>query len=258
MSKSFRDSYFSVGDKKIHYLDNLVNSDSLLIVFPPGYFDARFVKNLHSLIPEEIRVISITYPSRYKSSRLFENNTLEEIASLIHAPIKELAERFKNVYIISFSFGTAISTLVASKKIPNLKENFLINAGEFFPVKLKNLLIKMFLPAINHKRLVRFYKYVLCDLIKLFPKHFFSGDHAYGLLEQWIDILKYKIPKLTINYKTTILEGNRDIIINRDSINKLRKIYLNCKIIYYPGSHLNYLNGFTNQEISLLRSIFIV
>jgi len=250
-TSTFKDKFIKTNFGKIHLLDNGIRSKNLILIFPPGFQDARFVKTLrlNSAIKSS-RLIAISYPSRYKSERI---NSYDYLGRLVEACFEILEKldlnKYSSIRFVGFSFGTMIITRLFQEKLTNLKTKnikiILITPGEYFSKLKRKFLINMFKPAIHNLGYAKFLKKILTYKSEIFDKNQFHDDRLSDICEQWISTLRYKI-NLTkkINYKTTTFSASKDSIIDPKSNDKLKSVYQNLEIKCFKGDHIfNYKNS---------------
>jgi len=255
----------------IHYLDNCVASDKLVVIFPPGIEDARFVMKID--IETQLknhRIISITYPSRYKSTHISGEDTIDRMNCNIVEVLEEimLEVQPKKVVLVGFSFGTMIVTRLLQKYAVRLSKRaedikvILVNPGEFFPPRIKKLLLFLFKPAYKSEAYRKILKFALVNVAHVFSEDSFPVHRLGDINEQWNATLKYKVvvgtkaetPSLQndgladksgvsvkntdILNKTKTFIGKNDRIIDKNSIEKIKNVYKNISLEYYDGGHI--------------------
>lgn len=175
----FKDSYYQ-GSIKLHYLDNLNSSKEFLIIFPPGAQDARFVYELNLPNTLSKRIISISYPSRYRSDNLYEKTNLVSIVNILIEFLEFISTAHKpsSITILGCSFGTMIATKIIQKQYYDnnkmIKRLIFINPGEFFPKLINRILYYSFLPANYISLYAKFLRLLVTDLLRVHKKTKFS------------------------------------------------------------------------------------
>jgi len=238
----FSDKYLNSDGIKIHYLDNDINSDELIVILPPGFYDARFIDDLKLNIDNK-RFISITYPSRYKSDELSDTNSVEKISDYILKFLEKFLinnKEIKNIKIIGFSFGTTIATIIVQKLDSSIYkcELCFVNPGEYFNKKLKSFLKFMFSPARKYSLYRKFLKLVLCNITNTFDSTYFPESRLKAINDQWLSILDYELSDIVIDIPTVLIIGEKDMVIDKNSIDKLESVFINSKKMTYSGNHL--------------------
>jgi pimeloyl-ACP methyl ester carboxylesterase len=243
----FAGKIYKVGEIDVHVYDNGVASDDLIIIFPPGIDDGRFV-NILGLedVFNEKRVIAITYPSRRKSARLEGFDSIYNINLIMREVLVQIfsEKSYTKIYLAGFSFGSMVLTRLLQQGWNIMPDDveiklILVNAGEFIG-GLKKKIIKVALtPTLKNKRYARFWKYSALGLFKNFDPLDFPDDRLQDIGEQMIDILDYRIDtEKQIQYKTYILLGSKDGIIDKLSLDKLDRVYTDDEYVIYDGGHI--------------------
>lgn len=250
----FYEKFLKVRNHLIHFLDNNINSTNLIVIFPPGIQDARFVKELN--LVTNARVICLTFPSRYKSSVLSDSNSIEKIAEFcsIFLNIYSRKYKIKQMKLVGFSFGSAVVTRIVEKySISNIEKIVFVNPGEFFNENVKCILKILFSPALKNHFYAKVLKFILTKLLRVFNPEYFPDDRLFKINSQWISTLDYRISDgKNIQLPTTIFIGNNDKIINYESIDKIIRKFKNLSTIQYSGKHiLSYSNS---QEYSNIKN----
>ena len=244
---SFHSRIFKVGEIDLHVYDNGVDADNLIVIFPPGIDDGRFVNILDLKdVFEDKRVIAITYPSRRKSARLEGFDSIYNINLILREVIIQILREksYKKIYLAGFSFGSMTLTRLLQQGwniLPTDSEIklVLVNAGEFFGGLRKKIIKIALRPALKHKRYAQFWKYSALGLFKSFDPLDFPDDRLQDIGEQMIDILDYNIDtEKQIPFKTYILLGSKDGIIDKASLDKLDQVYTDDEYVIYDGGHI--------------------
>ncbi len=238
----YQDKFIKTNKISIHYLDNNANSENLVVIFPPGIQDARFINELN--LNNKERIICLSYPSRYKSSILNENNSIEVIAKyctdFLRIYLKE--NRISHIKLVGFSFGSAVAMKLIENNFIHVDKIVLVNTGEFFNKNTKQILRYIFIPALNNYYYAKVLKLILCKFLKVFKEEYFPDDRLLEINEQWISTLDYKIDiAKTVQIPTTIFIGTNDTVIDSKSKEKINKKFTKLQTILYYGKHiLNY------------------
>ena len=248
----YTEKFLTINGNVVHYLDNDSQSSNLIVIFPPGIQDARFVQELELISLE--RIICLSYSSRYKSSILNEFNSLENIANICVNFLKIYLKEndIQNVKLVGFSFGTAVITKIVDKQLEfNISDIILINAGEFFN-KFVNFLLKLvFFPALRSNRYAKFLKFVLTKLTKIFNPEYFPDNRLIQINEQWISTLDHMVDtKRKVSIHSVFMDANFDKVIANKSLNKLKTKFKDAEFIDYQGNHIfSYKNSLDYLKI---------
>lgn len=232
---------------KIHFLDNKAQSSNLYIIFPPGATDARFIYQIRSIFTKSnARIISISYPSRFKSSRIEGFDSIDSISEYLYKFLKKLLYSSSNysINIMAFSFGTAVVTRLLQNHSELFKPDtpvriVLVNGGEFFGEKASEIFKRLFEPALNNSKYLKILRLIITTVFKFLPRRLYPNHRLLDLNEQWLSTIGYRINlKYSIEYPVVVIRGTRDIVITPESKDKLLKIYPNSTVVYYPGDHI--------------------
>ena len=230
-------------------MDNNVRSKVIYLIFPPGANDARFVHQLKPLL-ESIshRIISISYPSRFKSSRIHGFDSIDTIAEYVYKFLKKLLinSDHLDIRIMAFSFGTAVVTRLFQNhseiqtRFPHSNYKLLlVNAGEFFGEKATYIFKSLFEPALNNKKYLRILRYFVTTFFKFLPRKLYPNSRLLDLNEQWLSTVGYRINmKYKIDIPATVILGTRDLVITPESKEKIKNIFTDSELLFYPGDHI--------------------
>ncbi len=248
----YTDKFYKHSQGEFHYLDNGKDSNNLVVIFPPGIYDARFVKDLDLKI--DSRMICLSYPSRYKSSVLNTGNDVNNISLITSDLLTDFlrSNNFKSVTFLGFSYGTAIISKVC-ELLPSLEKIdkvVLVNPGEFFTKTQKNLLRKIFKPATYSKFYSNILKLLVTNILRAFEGMYFPKTRLGMINQQWLSILDYNIDLESIITKpTVIIKASKDHIIDPKSIEKVLSKYPNNSVKVYEGNHISKYNPNTDYRL---------
>jgi len=253
--------YMAADGFKIAFTDNEVKSKKLLIIFPPGICTASVVYEIgETFETQDYRIIALSYPSRGKSARLKTFDSFEKIVDIIYPLIRDFHDQFNEIYFVGISFGTAVATIITQKYFngDDKIKIILINGGEYINQPLKFIFDILFIPALISNKYAQLMYRLLRFVVKAihFPRakdvnrKNFPVSRLRDIDEQWISTLNYKIDTTKPIYnKINFIIGSHDLIIKKDSINKLISICENKKIYIYEGKHIMTIDSEDGNKI---------
>jgi pimeloyl-ACP methyl ester carboxylesterase len=237
------------GKTKLGYWDNEKKEcKKTLILLAPGANSGKHFLLYKKLLATNFRIIAPDYIGRGYSSLLKREKYLSINALLIRKLVKKL--KLKEVTIVAISYGTMVAIKIGEKNKKWLKKMILIAGGEFFNLKQRKLLRMIFKLPEKSEAVMDFYEKVF-NRVGFFPE--LSKNNAVILEKQFQETLDFEIEiEKKIKTEAVLVHFRNDIIVNRDSREKMERKFTNQKTRWYRVNH-----PLTKKEYSVMKAVVI-
>ena len=79
------------------------------------------------------------------------------------------------------------------------------------------------------------------------------NDNKLELLKgRWNEIIWYKLPDYTTDVNSLLILGNKDVVLRKKSIKKIKAIFMNIKIKYIESDHFNFQPALAKEKFSII------
>ncbi len=221
------------------------NGDRYIVMIPSGAGQAEVFDKFTAKLSRKYKILLVDLPGATNI------HFVDAHINTIVLAIKELVESLKinNFAIIGMSYGGNVALhLVQAIKAKGL---VLITCGEYFSNWQKKLLKIIFFPALIIKSVRPWYAKIVTRM-KLVD---FSQSDAFdyeNIMKRWWEIISYTLPEFKIQREALIFEARHDKIINRKSLEKIKNIFQNRKIVEVDSGHLNILDKLSEPHIKVI------
>lgn len=219
-----------INSKHFGYWSNEIkNPRRVSLLMSPGPCSGKFFKNFEKYLNPKDLWICPDYPGRGYSLPQTDNS-IDSISESVKLFLKDLG--ISNIYLIGFSYGTQIATLLTKKKDIEIEKIILVASGQYYNDFLRMILKTAFgLLCYSEKFML-----VARNLINKISN--IPNKNLKELNMQWLSTLKYEVPNDFItNIPTIFVDFNKDNCVVRKSRNTLRKIFVNHKSYLLDKKH---------------------
>ncbi len=218
-----------------------------VILLPPGIGDSNYFNNLSKTLTTQYQVIAIDFPG-INESFFSHNNTIHGISNTVTNLLTTL--NITQPIIVGVSCGgnvvIEISYSIQCHKI------ILLYTGEYWNLMQKLWYSTFFIPAQIFRPVRRFLAKKLTKK-RLFDFRQYSDSQLKQFCWRWINILWYTIPNMSQNnVRTTVVCSTTDNVVNRQSMQKIERLFPNQTIVNSTGDHLDCLQKLQNSNFGPL------
>lgn len=231
-SNNFDLEYFSYGDL----------SNSPIVLIPPGLGQASHFDDLVKNLEDKYFVITINLPGVGLSES--ESGELKDLALYISELLNKL--EIKNPAILGESYGGSLA--IEIERLINVKKLILLGSGEYFNPFNRFIFEILFLPALKSKVLRRSYA-KLINPLGIFNFKEFSDLQLLQINKRWISVLNYTIDSSESITPVIYYLANRDIVVNKSSIKKIKHKFSQFEIRLVKGTHFEYKSACLTLDI---------
>jgi pimeloyl-ACP methyl ester carboxylesterase len=247
----FSRSVVTINNLKYSYWSNNVKSPkSVLVMLPPSSATGDYFGKFVGVLPERTLVIAPDYPGRGLTDGIPEFDNAPLIAARIGILLENILGK-KSFVLVGPSFGGMIATELIKDKNLNVSKLFLIATGEFFASDQKAMYKAIFYPASISEKIRNRYVSLLTSG-NVFDN--LKNTNIQDMLEQWITVIDYKIDMNNRSkIPTTIVVFEKDNVVQKESIDKLKKVFVNNKVVNLNLEHVS-MSFFNGEIIVLLKN----
>lgn len=225
-------NYFDKGSKK------------LVIFFPPGVGDPTDFNNLAKVLEQSSIVIK--YPG---ISDTWKSENLKTITQEIY---KFLSSREEAITLVGESYGGNI-ILELIKMGLEVENMIVLGTGVYFKNYQKPLLKFVSRPS---KYCWIYRKLMAKAVARLGYFRLLSNlgdDKRKIILKRWLEIIDYKIPDdISYKGKFTYIYGENDEFVRLESVEKIRRLIPQMKIIRTENSHTEYKKCYEGKLLAVI------
>ncbi|HEX8923304.1 MAG TPA: alpha/beta fold hydrolase [Patescibacteria group bacterium] len=206
-----------------------------MLFLAPGASIGSAISGYRALTKGKYKIIAPDYLGRGKSSNLKNGNYIKESAKVI----SDLVERLKlnEVTIVAVSYGTMVANEMAKQGLPEpIKKIILIAPGEYFSPEQRALLKGLFIPANTFGKIQTLYERLIFGKYGFMDKP--EDVDRETLNKQWMETLDYEIKtRKGTQIPCLLICFSKDKIVDKESIEKLKRIYRNNEILWFDEEH---------------------
>ncbi|HRN86659.1 MAG TPA: hypothetical protein PKU78_01735 [Candidatus Dojkabacteria bacterium] len=226
------------------YIFNNKKSNELVVFLPPGVGDPTDFNNFSKNLKQSSIVLK--YPG---ISDTWKSENLKTITQEIY---EFLSKRDEAITLIGESYGGNIilDLINMGLKVENV---IVLGTGEYFKHYQKLLLKFVSIPA----KYSRIYRKLMAKAVARLGYFKLLRDLEDNklkiVLKRWLEIIDYKVPdELSYKGKLTYIHGRDDEFVRPASVEKIRRLIPQMRIVRTENSHTEYKRCYEGELLALI------